>query len=157
MDAESFFQRWARPKPAQAEVKPNGPNEPALEVRKPPPTLEDVAALTPDSDFTSFVARGVDETVQRSALKKLFSDPRFNVMDGLDTYIEDYGKFEPIPAAMLASMNHAQALLKPLERLENSLMQLLETPDEPPQEAQEAQAEADQENIPEKPADDDTI
>ena len=30
-------------------------------------------------------------------MKKLFSDPHFNVMDGLDTYIDDYGKPDPIP------------------------------------------------------------
>ena len=30
-------------------------------------------------------------------MKKLFSDPHFNVMDGLDTYIDDYGKPDPLP------------------------------------------------------------
>ena len=41
------------------------------------------------------------EDVRRAALKKLFSDPRFNVMDGLDVYIDDYSKTEPIPPEML--------------------------------------------------------
>lgn len=33
-----------------------------------------------------------EESVKRAALKKLFSDPRFNVMDGLDVDIDDYSK-----------------------------------------------------------------
>jgi hypothetical protein len=33
--------------------------------------------------------------VRNAALKKLFTDPHFNVMDGLDVYIDDYGKPDP--------------------------------------------------------------
>ena len=44
-------------------------------------------------------------------MKKLFaSDPHFNVMDGLDTYIDDYNKFEPIPKSMLRQLVSARAL-----------------------------------------------
>ncbi len=43
-------------------------------------------------------------------MKKLFTDPHFNVMDGLDTYIDDYGKPDPIPLAMLRSMNQSKFL-----------------------------------------------
>lgn len=75
-----------------------------------PPTLEDVAQLTPASDFSRFVKAGVDQDVQRAAMKKLFSDPHFNVMDGLDTYIDDYGKPDPIPLAMLRQMNQSKLL-----------------------------------------------
>lgn len=140
MDAESFFQRWSRRKteetpPVPAEV---AGTTPAVEPEKPPPTLEDVAQLTPDSDFKPFVARGVDENVRRSAMKKLFSDPQFNVMDGLDIYIDDYSKFEPLTPAMLAMMNHAQALLHPAGQLEKSLMQLLDTPEPDSEERAEA-------------------
>jgi hypothetical protein len=77
----------------------------------PAPTLEQVAGLSVDSDFTPFVARGVDEAVRRAAMKKLFSDPRFNVMDGLDTYIDDYNKFEPLTPLMVAALNHAKDLI----------------------------------------------
>jgi hypothetical protein len=52
----------------------------------------------------------VDEDVKRAALKKLFADPHFNVMDGLDTYIDDYGKPDPIPVSMLRKMAQAQFL-----------------------------------------------
>ncbi|MEO7242481.1 MAG: DUF3306 domain-containing protein [Variovorax sp.] len=78
--------------------------------RPPAPSLADVALLTPESDYTRFVVAGIDPLVQRAAMKKLFSDPHFNIMDGLDTYIDDYGKSDPIPAAMLRQMNQSQFL-----------------------------------------------
>ena len=76
----------------------------------PPPTLEDVQALGRESDYSRFVAREVDPTVKNAALKKLFSDPHFNVMDGLDVYIDDYGKPDPLPPAMLREMVQSAAL-----------------------------------------------
>lgn len=77
---------------------------------QPAPTLADVAQLTPASDFTRFVAPGVDPSVKNAALKTLFTDPHFNVMDGLDTYIEDYGLPDPIPLAMLRQMTQSKVL-----------------------------------------------
>jgi hypothetical protein len=76
----------------------------------PPPTLADVATLTRESDFSRFVAPGVDGEVKNAALKKLFADPHFNVMDGLDTYIDDYSKPDPLPASMLRKMAQAAFL-----------------------------------------------
>jgi hypothetical protein len=94
-------------------------------------TMEDVAKLTNESDYSAFLARGVDENVKRSALKKLFSDPHFNVMDGLDIYIDDYNKFEPIPAAMLASLTHAKSVLNPLSQLEKPVASVVDDVPEP--------------------------
>jgi len=76
----------------------------------PPPTLADVAALTRESDFSRFVAPDVDGEVKHAALKKLFGDPHFNVMDGLDVYIDDYNKPDPLPASMLRQMAQAAFL-----------------------------------------------
>ena len=76
----------------------------------PPPTLEDVARLDAGSDFRRFVAPEVDASVKNAALKKLFADPHFNVMDGLDTYIDDYGQAEPLPRSMLRQMVQARTL-----------------------------------------------
>jgi len=76
----------------------------------PLPTMEDVALLTRGSDYSPFVRPGVDPGVSNAAMKKLFSDPHFNVMDGLDTYIDDYGKPDPIPLSMLRQMNQSIAL-----------------------------------------------
>ncbi len=62
--------------------------------------LPPVDTLTIESDFTAFMRPGVDEAQKRGALKKLFSDPRFNVMDGLDTYIDDYTKPDPVEPSL---------------------------------------------------------
>jgi hypothetical protein len=43
-------------------------------------------------------------------MKKLFTDPHFNVMDGLDTYIDDYGRADPIPKSVLRQMVQARML-----------------------------------------------
>lgn len=75
-----------------------------------PLTLEDVQALTRDSDFSPFVTRNVSPEVKNAALKKLFSDPHYNVMDGLDIYIDDYSNMAPLPAPMLRRMASAHAL-----------------------------------------------
>ncbi len=74
----------------------------------PLPTLEDVQQLTPQSDFQPFMQRGVGAEVRNAAMKKLFADPHFNVMDGLDIYIGDYNQPDPMPAGMLRKMASAQ-------------------------------------------------
>jgi len=76
----------------------------------PPPTLADVDALGRDADFARFVARDVAPEVRNAALKKLFADPHFNVMDGLDTYIDDYGRPDPLPPGMLRRLAQSSLL-----------------------------------------------
>jgi hypothetical protein len=76
----------------------------------PKPTLADVQALTQESDFSRFVGRDVDPEVKNLAMKKLFADPHYNVMDGLDTYIDDYNTPDPIPAAMFKQLVQARML-----------------------------------------------
>ena len=73
-------------------------------------SLEDVKTLTQESDFTPFMARNVGPEVRNAAMKKLFADPQFNVMDGLDIYIDDYSKSDPIPESMLRQMASAKFL-----------------------------------------------
>lgn len=86
------------------------PRAPAVEPAPPGPTLEDARALTTESDFSRFVRPDVSSEVKNTALKTLFTDPHFNVMDGLDIYIDDYNKFEPITPAMLRMMTQSRTL-----------------------------------------------
>lgn len=95
------------PEPAANEVKPVQP-EAAAEL--PPLSLEDVKLLTKDSDFKPFMAQNVGSEVRNAAMKKLFADPHFNIMDGLDIYIDDYSKSDPIPEAMLRQMTSSKFL-----------------------------------------------
>lgn len=73
--------------------------------------LPPVESLTIESDFSAFMQPKVDEDVKRAALKKLFSDSRFNVMDGLDIYTGDYTQADPMPAGMLAKLANVYATL----------------------------------------------
>lgn len=94
------------PSPQSSPASGRGSEVPAAPVieQPPPPTLEDAQALTPTSDFTRFVKADVSPEVKNAAMKKLFSDPHFNVMDGLDVYIDDYGKPDPIPESMMKQL-----------------------------------------------------
>ncbi|MBU4519813.1 MAG: DUF3306 domain-containing protein [Gammaproteobacteria bacterium] len=91
-----------------AGLPPTLPAEPAES--PPAPTLDDVARLSLDGDFKPFVARGVPADVRNAAVKKLFTDPHYNVMDGLDIYIDDYSKPSPLSAVEMAKMVGAQFL-----------------------------------------------
>ena len=103
---QDFLRRWSRLKRESAAQKPVAQQE--------PPQLPPLDSLTFESDFKAFMHSKVEEGVKRAALKKLFSDPRFNVMDGLDTYVDDYTKAEPISEELLAQLEHARQTL--LER-----------------------------------------
>ena len=81
------------------------------QTKPPPPTLDDVEKIDVKSpDFSAFMRPDVDPLVQQAALKKMFSDPHFNVMDGLDIYIDDYTKSDPIPLDMLKRMQQSELL-----------------------------------------------
>lgn len=75
-----------------------------------PPELPPVNSLTPESDFRPFMQAGVDPATRSAALRRLFADPHFNRMDGMDVYIDDYGKPDPIPPAVLRALNQARDL-----------------------------------------------
>ena len=108
MSGEGFLSRWSRRKrtaaaavrseaaaPVAAPVPPPTPAVPAEPA--PPAPLPPVESLSIESDFAPFMAKEVDPSLQRAALRKLFEDERFNVIDGLDVYIDDYTKPAPIP------------------------------------------------------------
>jgi len=124
---ENFFDRWSRrkneareelaPPPVVPETPPPADPLPVAEGvategqgEAPPPTLAEAEALTPESDFRPFVARNVAPEVKNTAFRKLFADPQFNVMDGLDTYVDDYSKPTPIPDSVLRQMASAKFL-----------------------------------------------
>ena len=100
------------PAPVAAVAAPAAPAAPVTPAPEapPPPTLADAEALTPASDFKPFVSRAVSPEVRNLAMKKLFADPHFNVMDGLDIYIGDYTQPDPLPAGMLRKMASAHAM-----------------------------------------------
>jgi hypothetical protein len=56
------------------------------------------------------MAKDVAPDMRNQAMKKLFADPHYNVMDGLDIYIDDYGKPDPLPEGWLQLMNQSKTL-----------------------------------------------
>ena len=100
-------QRRTVPGAGDVDRDPPPPSPPPAPAADPPPTLDDVARLTPASDFSRFVRADVDPSVRNAALKKLFAAPEFNVMDGLDVYIDDYSRPAPLPPAMLRRLARA--------------------------------------------------
>jgi hypothetical protein len=117
---DTFISRWSRRKIQARRAEPEPAAEPAVATSPPvapvavppeaPAPLPALESLTPESDFTPFLREGVDESVKRQALKTLFQDPRFNVMDGLDVYIDDYSKPDPLPEGWLEKMNQVARL-----------------------------------------------
>ena len=76
-----------------------------------PPTLEEAESIDRFApDFSAFMKPNVDPAVQQAAMKKLFSDPHFNIMDRLDIYIDDYSIPDPIPMEMLKRMVQSESL-----------------------------------------------
>jgi hypothetical protein len=97
---------------AVAPAAPEGAAEPgALPGGAGEASLPAVESLSLSSDFTAFLKEEVSEALRRKALQKLFSDPHFNQMDGLDIYIDDYSQPDPIPPEILAKLRHAREWL----------------------------------------------
>lgn len=127
--ADSFLGRWSQRKQALREGRaleePSPPVRTPAALVEPEPrlapvveragtapalTLEDAARLTPDSDFKPFALPDVAPEVRNAAMKKLFSDPHFGVMDRMDVYIDDYSLADPLPATMLRQLASASFL-----------------------------------------------
>jgi len=80
----------------------------------PVPELPPIESLTPQSDFSAFMQPEVDDALRRQALRKLFSDPHFNVMDRLDVYIDDYSTPDPISPETVRTLVAAQRIFAPV-------------------------------------------
>ncbi|AKD25643.1 Protein of unknown function (DUF3306) [Polynucleobacter duraquae] len=125
--ADGFLSRWSRRKLGE-DIEPEKKSgelvkeklaaspEPQQESTKTedipqPVSLDDVEKMDRFApDFSAFMQPGVDPVVQQAAMKKMFSDPHFNIMDGLDIYIDDYSKPDPIPLEMLKRMVQSDML-----------------------------------------------
>ena len=84
--------------------------EPGLANSTEPAALPSLASLTPQSDFSPFMASNVDAQLRNQAMKKLFTDPHYNVMDRLDIYIDDYSIEIPLSIDVIRQMNISKTL-----------------------------------------------
>jgi hypothetical protein len=108
---EEFMSRWSRRKQQAREEVPAVKVPQSAEDSGPAPELPPVEELGMDSDYRDFFHPKVKESVRRAALKKLFSDPHFSTIDGMDIYLDDYSISEELPAAMMAELKQAQNIL----------------------------------------------
>jgi len=111
-DEPDFLARWSRLK-REASVKSAAPSPAQPATGGAAPELPPIDQLTPQSEFKEFMHAKVSDGVRRAALKKLFADPRFNVIDLMDVYIDDYTNGETISAEMLAQLEHCKSTLNP--------------------------------------------
>lgn len=102
---EDFLERWSRRK---LETQPGSQdatagesaeaNSPAAPVDEPEQVLTDadmppIESLDEDSDYSPFLSPGVSDDLRQQAMRKLFTQPDFNITDGLNDYDEDYTQF----------------------------------------------------------------
>jgi Protein of unknown function (DUF3306) len=127
--SEAFLSRWSRlkqtggeaevaePLPVAAPIDAENPVIPAAQnapiseeiVQNLPP----IESLNSESDYAAFMQPKVPDALKRQALKKLFAEPQFNVMDGLDVYVDDYSISVPIPDDWYKDIPSWQAMLNP--------------------------------------------
>ena len=108
-DKENFLGRWSRLKHEQEAKEKSLPQKADEQERA--PELPPLDSLTKDSEFSGFMHPKVQDALRRAALKKLFSDPHFNIPDPYEAYSGDWTVGEAIPDAMLATLNQARTLL----------------------------------------------
>lgn len=115
-DKEAFLSRWSRLK-REKEPAPERPADPAPAPASTAPApatgeagpqLPPVESISLETDIKPFLQPEVDDALRRVALKKLFQDPHFNVMDGLDVYIDDYNMPDPLPESVLEQLQFAK-------------------------------------------------
>lgn len=79
--------------------------------------LPQLSTISLVEDFTPFMQAKVPQAIRQQALKALFKEPHFNVMDGLDTYIDDYTVFEPITPEVMATLSSWKTIMNPAEQV----------------------------------------
>ena len=159
-DKENPLARWSRlkreaaagtaaPEPKRAPAEAARPGETAPAAETPMPVLPPLEALNPDSDFSPFMDKRVDDRLRRLALKKLFSDPSLNIVDGLDDFAEDFNLLEDLPQEMVAKLEHVRDVLRgpdPEPEPEAEPEQDAQAQGTPPDEAQIRQEKDDEGN-----------
>jgi hypothetical protein len=127
-DPSRFLSRWSRLKRQASVEVPVVASDPQV---LPSSVAGENVTLQIDSgtDLTAMLREELSEAVRRQTLKAIFADPHFNVMDGLDTYIDDYSISEPIPPEMMATLNQARFLFETEDAKTESLPDVTDTPE----------------------------
>jgi hypothetical protein len=108
---ESFLQRFNRRKQDARQRQAAGPDAVESGTEAPPQELTDadmppLEELDAESDYSVFLSAKVSEGLRRAALRKLFHSGRFNVIDELDDYAEDFTSFTALGDLVTSDMRH---------------------------------------------------
>lgn len=148
---EPFLRRWARLKKESREPSPGEVADPAhplvekeheeaqeghaakASAEQPevePLQLPSLDSLTAESDFGPFMKPGVDPALRRLALRKMWSNPKYGIVDPLDPYKSDYQAFTALGDTITSDMKyHAERFLR--EQLDKAADAAGETDVEP--------------------------
>ena len=124
---EGFLSRWSRRKldadenesgsepappvdeaPAAGVGEPAaaGPEEAAEVPQKTDADMPPVESINDESSVSDFFSPGVSETLRKAALRKLFHLPKYNIVDGLNDYDDDFRSFAALGDVVTADMRH---------------------------------------------------
>ena len=120
VDSEKdFLSRWSRRKlDAQqdvtkvsadetAAVTPHDPGAVGPQRELTDTDMAPLETLDANSDYSPFLSSGVSDDLRSRALRKLFSQSSFNVIDGLDDYDEDFTGFAELGNVITHEMKRA--------------------------------------------------
>jgi len=118
---EDFLRRWSRRKAAEEEnankSEPTSASEPVESEPEQQPLKTDadmppVESIDESTDMRDFFSPEVSDNLRQAALRKLFHLPKFNIVDGLDDYDDDFTTFAPLGDIITADMRHQMELEK---------------------------------------------
>lgn len=78
--------------------------------------MPDIETIDETTDMSGFFSPGVSESLRAQALRRLFRLPKFNVLDGLDDYNEDYRSFAALGDVVTSDMRRVAGDLPESER-----------------------------------------
>lgn len=68
--------------------------------------MPDLGSIDDSTDMSDFLSPGVSEGLRNQALRRLFRSPKFNVIDPLDDYNEDFRSFAALGDTITSDMRH---------------------------------------------------
>ena len=88
----------------KSDLEENGSIENDLTPDGNPMTLADVANVSFESGAASFLKTGVEKSVKKAALRKLFHSDEFNYISDMDDHTEDFSNIPPLDPSVVKQL-----------------------------------------------------
>lgn len=109
-DGEQALPADAAPAAGEGEPPAAAPGEAAEAPPKTDADMPPLESIDGDSNLSDFFSSGVSEALRKAALRKLFHLPKYNVLDGLNDYDDDFRSFAALGDIVTADMRHREEL-----------------------------------------------